>query len=52
MAINTSKKGSSATNEASFSSANSNVILVPKPLRHTDEAIEESIIDAPEEIQK
>lgn len=47
MAINTSKKGSSA-NEGSFSSTSSNVILVPKPQRHFHEITEESIADSQE----
>ena len=50
MAVNTSKKGSSA-NEGSLSSTSSNVILVPRPQRHFREVTEESIADASQEIQ-
>ena len=51
MAATNSNKGSSA-NEASYSSANTNRILVPKPQRYSNEVSEESIFVAPEEIQK
>ena len=51
MAAKNSNKGSSAK-EDSYSSANTNRILVPKPQRYSNEVSEESIFVAPEEIQK
>ena len=51
MAAKDSNKGSSA-NKDSYSSANTNRILVPKPQRYSNEVSEESIFVAPEEIQK